>query len=1107
MAVSDEVRHLGFRSHNLVDGGIQCRLFHGVRQMAGPEKDGGQRRYKSGASYPFASGEPTASYGQSGLGLGACVGPFKLLSILGEGAFGIVYLAEQSQPVRRLVALKVIKPGMDTRQVVARFEAERQALALLNHPNVAKVYEAGTTEGGRAYFAMEHVQGVPITEYCDRHKLSVKERLGLFQQVCRGIHHAHLKGIIHRDLKPSNILVAAADEGPLVKVIDFGVAKATNQRLTEKTLYTEVGRAIGTPGYMSPEQADLTAEDVDSRTDIYSLGVLLYELLTGELPLDSESLRKAGFDEIVRRIREEEPPTPSTRLRRLNLEKTSKLASQRRTNPVTLGHTLRGDLDWITMKALEKERERRYHAASELAADIARYLNNEPVLAGPPSNWYVLKKMLQRHRTQVTVAGASVLVLIVAVCSIMYTLYQARNQALHHYVKTMEHAQDLQLSNYANRIALAQNAYESRAIGRMKELLGACPADLRGWEWHRLSFISDRSIQTISSHSDAVTSVAFSADGNLLASGSADNTVELCNIQEPISPAARGVPTMSHRRTLYGHKKEVTSIAFASDGRRLASASLDGTVKLWDVTTGAEQLSIDHDPFEVFSVAFSSDDTRIVTGGSDNKISLWDARSGDLLTDLGGHVDIVYAAAFTPDGRRIVSCGGDRNVKVWDWATGDIVRTFKDHEDEVNALVFIADAGHVVSGGWDFVVRMWDLSTGQVVQNLEGHEDGVKALAYSADERRIISGSADDTVKIWDQDTGGCVLTLRGHDDDVESVAVSPHGRWIASGSRDHTIKLWDADMPPDVLMLCVDPQGVNVQDEKIHAIDFSPDGRHIVSASGPAMGKSPKDNTVRIWDAVTGETLKVLRDHADTVEAVTYSPKGDKIISGSRDGTVRLWDPQTGQVLQTLTGHTDRVTSVSCSPDGSQIASGSWDGMIKFWNAATSECLKTLSGHPGGINALDYSPRGDRIVSGGRDNTLKVWDTATGKLIKAFEGHGEILAVAFSPDGRRILIGSASGMLEAWDAATGDNLFSITAHMGSVMSVAFSPDGERMIAGGTEDYLVKIWNAEARDELLVLRGHSSKVSSVTFSPDGGRLASGSYDQTIRIWETNLGDR
>ncbi|MHC4626231.1 MAG: protein kinase domain-containing protein [Planctomycetota bacterium] len=1065
--------------------------------MAGPEKDGSQQRHRSAAPYPFASGEPTASWGESGLGLGACVGPFKLLSILGEGAFGIVYLAEQSQPVRRRVALKVIKPGMDTKEVIARFEAERQAVALLNHANVAKVYEAGATEGGRAYFAMEHVQGVPITEYCDRHKLSVKERLGLFQQVCRGIHHAHLKGIIHRDLKPSNILVAAAGEGPLAKVIDFGVAKATNQRLTEKTLYTEVGRAIGTPGYMSPEQAELTAEDVDSRTDIYSLGVLLYELLTGELPLDSESLRKAGFDEIVRRIREEEPPTPSTRLRRLNLERTAKLASQRRTNPSALGHTLRGDLDWITMKALEKERERRYHAASELAADIARYLKDEPVLAGPPSNWYVLKKMLWRHRSQVAVAGAFVLVLVVAVCAIMYTLYQARNQAL-------DRAQDLELSNYAYRIALAQNAYESRAVGRMKELLGACPVDLRGWEWHRLSFISDRSIQTVSEHSDTVTSVAFSPNANILASGSADNTVKLWNIQGATAGVADAVPVLSHLRTFSGHDGQVMSVAFTSGGRRLASASCDGTVKLWDVNTGAELLSIDHDPFDVFSVAFPPDDTQIATGGSENTIRLWDAERGAFLKELGGHVDIVYAAVFTPDGRRIVSCGGDRNVKVWDSATGDIVQTFKDHEDEVNALALIADGKHIVSGGWDFVIRMWDMSTSQEVQTLKGHEDGVKALAYSADERRIVSGSADDTIKIWDRDTGACVLTLRGHDDDVESVAVSPHGRWIASGSRDHAIKLWDADMPPDVLMLCVDPQGVNVQDEKIHAIDFSPDGRHIVSASGPAMGKSPKDNTVRIWDARTGETLKVLRDHTDTVEAVTYSPKGDKIISGSRDGTVRLWDPETCEVLGNLTGHSDRVTSVICSPDGKQIASGSWDGMIKLWNIVSGKCTKTLDGHANGVTALDYSPLGDRIVSGGRDNALTVWDPISGRLIRSLAGHGEILAVAFSPDGRRILSGSASGMLEAWDAATGDNLFSITAHTGSVMSVAFSPDGARMAAGGTEDYLVKIWNVETRDELLVLRGHSSKVSSAIFSPDGSRLASGSYDQTIRIWETNL---
>ena len=1071
----------------------------------------GRAGRKQDRTHPKSKPLRTASFPGGFVGAGGQIGPYKLLRVLGEGGLGIVYLAEQREPVKRQVALKVIKPGMDTKQVIARFEAERQALALLDHPNIAHIFDAGTTEQGRPYFVMEYVKGVPITEHCDRERLSVEDRLQLFSLVCNAIQHAHQKGIIHRDIKPSNILVSVHEDKPLPAVIDFGVAKAIAQRLTEKTLFTEQGQLVGTPEYMSPEQAEMTNQDIDTRSDIYSLGVLLYELLTGLLPFDPSTLRQAAIGEIQRIIREEEPPRPSTKLSSLGAQAT-KVAEQRRTQVGTLTRRLQKELEWIPLKAIRKERTRRYRSVSELADDIENYLNGAPLIAGPESTVYRVRKFMRRYRSQVAIAGAFVLVLVVGAYITMFTLftlYQARNQALEHAHVLQEHAHVLQLSNYASQIALAQIAYDSRALGRMKELLWDCPANLRGWEWYRLSFISDRSIQTLSSHADTVTSVTYSPNGSLLASGSADSTVMLWNVQQAISPAGHVVPVLSHWQTLDGHMGEVTSLTFASDGRRLASASYDGTVRVWDVTTGTKQLLIDCVPSEVFCVSFSPDGTRLVTGGSDNAISVWEAQSRDLLKSLpGGHLDNVYAAVFTPNGKQIVSCGDDRNIKVWDLATGQCVRSFPVHEDvdEVNALVLIADGKHVVSGGWDFIIKTWDLSTYQRVKTFKGHEDGIKALAYSAGERRIVSGSADDSIKVWDPDTGAGWLTLHGHDGDVESVAVSPHGRWIASGSRDHTIKLWDTAMPPDVLTLDIPPLDFDEYDEKIHAIDFSPDGRHIVSASGPYMGTMPQGNAVRIWDARSDAVPKVLRGHRDTVEAVTYSPQGDRIVSGSRDGTVRVWDPETGEMLRTLEGHADRVTSVSCSPDGKQIASGSWDGMIKVWNAETGKCMKTLSGHASGVNALDYSRYGDRIVSGGKDNTVKVWNPTTGKLIRTLKGHGEILSVAFSSKGRqRILSGSASGMLEAWNAATGVREFSFAAHMGSVMSVAFSPDGARMIAGGTDDYRVKIWHAETRDELLVLRGHSSKVSSVVFSPDGSRLASGSHDQTIRIWETNPG--
>jgi tetratricopeptide (TPR) repeat protein len=337
---------------------------------------------------------------------------YRLLQKLGEGGMGEVYEAEQREPVHRRVALKIIKWGMDTEQVVARFASERQALALMDHSCIARVFDGGSTDQGRPYFVMELVHGVPVTEYCDQQRLGPRARLQLFARVCQGVQHAHQKGVIHRDLKPSNILVTAGDDGPVPKIIDFGIAKATSQRLTERTVFTELGQWIGTPEYMSPEQAELTGLDIDTRTDVYSLGVLLYELLVGAKPFDAEALRSSGFDEMRRRIREQEPQRPSTRVSTLS-EASTKAAAARDTDPATLRRALRGDLDWIVMKALEKDRNRRYGSPAELAADIERHLSDQPVVAGPPSAVYRVGKFVRRNRTAV-IATSLILVAMVA---------------------------------------------------------------------------------------------------------------------------------------------------------------------------------------------------------------------------------------------------------------------------------------------------------------------------------------------------------------------------------------------------------------------------------------------------------------------------------------------------------------------------------------------------------------------------------------------------------------------------------------------------------------------------------------------------------------------
>ncbi len=441
---------------------------------------------------PLSPDGPPTVDAPGSLTVGSRIGPYKLLQHLGGGGMGEVWVAEQKEPVQRIVALKLLRSDLDSRYILARFEAEQQALALMDHPNIAHVFDAGTTPAGRPYFVMELVKGVPITDYCDQHHLTIRERLALFLPVCQAVQHAHQKGIIHRDLKPSNVLVAEYDETPVPKVIDFGIAKAIGPRLTDKTLYTEVGQLLGTFEYMSPEQAKLNQLDVDTRSDIYSLGVLLYELLTGTTPLERARIKAAALDETLRIIREEDPPRPSTRLSTSHT--LPAVAANRHSEPAQLPRQVRGELDWIVMKALEKDRKRRYDTASALGEDLHHHLHDEPVKACPPSTLYRVGKFIRRYRLPVTAAAALLTALVLGVTGTTVGMLEARknarleNQAQ---VAARKEASERRYLGYISDMRLACQARDAGDYDRLKHLLYRhVPApgeeDLRGIEWFYL---------------------------------------------------------------------------------------------------------------------------------------------------------------------------------------------------------------------------------------------------------------------------------------------------------------------------------------------------------------------------------------------------------------------------------------------------------------------------------------------------------------------------------------------------------------------------------------------------------------------------------------------
>jgi eukaryotic-like serine/threonine-protein kinase len=1004
---------------------------------------------------------------------------FQLTRKLGEGGMGQVWLAEQTAPVRRSVALKLIKAGMYDQTVMQRFEAERQSLAIMDHPAIAKVFDAGATAQGQPYFVMEYVPGLPITEYCDQRKLKIRERVELFIQACEGVQHAHQKAIIHRDLKPANILVIEVDGKAVPRIIDFGLAKATTVQLTDQTLYTRFGQFMGTPGYMSPEQVDPNIQDIDTRSDVYSLGVILYVLLTGLQPFETQRRQKPTLDEWLRQLREEEPPRPSGKVS-ASRDTATAASAARSTEPKQLVSLLRGDLDWITMKALERDRERRYGTPAELAADLRRFLHDEPVAARPASSAYQLAKFVRRHSVAAGFVATVTLLSIVASTAAFIAVRQ-RHQAEY------QTAQALQSQSRLLVQAAAQRLKDFNVAGAQEIILEVLsnpafaqvhiPAALSVFQEIRAA---DLQLAVLSGHNAGLLCAAYSPDGTRIVTASGDKTARVWDVRTGVELVA-----------LFGHGGNVLSAAYSPDGTRIVTASIDQTARIWDARTGVQLAALSGHDDRVWSASFSPDGAYVVTASGDKTARIWDARSGTQITVLSGHGGRVYSAAYSPDGARIVTASYDRTARIWDVHTGAQLAAFS-LSALVRSAAFSPNGNQIVTASGDHIARIWDARSGKPLAVLLGHGGIVMSARFSPDGLRIVTASTDKTARIWDALTGTQLKVLSGHSNQVMSAAYSPDGTRIVTASEDATARIWEARPRAQLAVLSGDS-------DSLHAAAFSPDGNRIITAPG--------DRSARLWDAQSATPITELSGHGDVIFFAAFSPDGTRIVTASADKTARIWEASTGAQLMVLAGHGHYVHSAAYSPNGQRIVTASYDKTARIWDAHTGAQLAVLSSaQPAEIYSAEYSPDGTRIVTASSDQAARIWDAEKGTQLAVLSGHGDSVTwAAYSPDGARIVTASDDRTARIWDATSGEQLAMLIGHADSINYAAYSRDGTHIVTV-SNDGTARIWDAATAAPLVVLAGgHSSDLRTAAFSPDGTRIVTATTaEDTARIWDARV---
>jgi WD40 repeat protein/serine/threonine protein kinase/tetratricopeptide (TPR) repeat protein len=1069
-------------------------------------------------------------------GPGTLIGPYKLIEPIGEGGFAVVYRAEQLEPVRREVALKILKAGMDTRHVIARFQAERQALALMDHPNIARVYDAGATEQGRPYFAMELVPGEPITDYCDRHELDPHQRLELFIQACQGVQHAHQKGIIHRDLKPTNVLVIRQDGHPVPKVIDFGVAKALSRPLTEMTLFTRYGDLIGTPPYISPEQADAHREDIDTRADIYGLGALLYELLTGSPPFELQRLREAGFEEILRILREEEPPKPSTQLTRLG-GRLGEVARHRQVAPATLTRLVHGELDWIVMKALDKERDRRYETAHGLARDIERHLNHEVVRAAAPGTIYRLGKFVRRHRHMV---GAAALVSLALVAGLVASTIgfvradwqkkraeQERNRAVvaERAAATQRDAAIAARSETEQERDRARRGLARRQLGRgLRRLEQGASHGLLDLLDARLTAEKIPPLRNTAARLWAI--AASQVEGRLVHVLGGESHIPRVKV-EIGSQAWRS----HYAYNRYGNARLNTDLAFSPDGKLIARG-WGSTVWMWDTSTGRPH----GDPAVlnemIDSLAFSPDGMLLAAGmtaGGTYKGSfaqILDTSTGQpVILPIDGTV-VAGASpvrrvncghrggvAFSALGDLVALVTSNNIVEVRSTASGELQGTYPFafpstfSADDEFAATFSPDGKLLAVVSHLYRVQLWDLSTGQRHGPLLEYPHfggGILEVLFTLTGDLLVTCIPAGGIFVSDLATfeRRQLLPRPEHVDRfghwyemVWDVDLSPDDRLLAAGTDDGKIRLveiatgrFHGEQPMEHL-------------GQVTAVRFSPDGKLLATSS--------IDGTVSLWEVESGHRYGDPFYHGEEVATIAFSPEGEHLASLTVDGTVRIWRVVAPPRHRSIPLPGDTKVDVAFSADGRLLATtvkGELD-YLPLWDTTTWKPHPRWPVQPGhaGVASAQFSPDGRWIATAGRDGMVRLWNLATGEFEPGgFLHDRSVWQVAFSQDTTRIAAGTKAAdakKVYVWDVASGKQVCPPVAIQGS-RALAFHPDGRLLAIAARFPWIMDITAATSTRRIAT---GMDEVWGLTFSPDGNTLATGSRVHRVQVWEADTG--